>query len=79
MGGSIGTVGLVAGIFLATLVGDLAGAYNEIGIRRWFEQPRTVLEGRTPAQLMQGDWAPDEPDLQRVRDLARSLSGSPIS
>ena len=24
--------------FLATVVGDLAGAYNEIGIRRWFER-----------------------------------------
>ena len=63
--------------FLATLIGDLAGAYNDFGIRRWFERPRTALEGRSPAELMQGDWDPEDPRLQRVRELARSLTASP--
>ena len=34
---------------LALVVGDLAGAYNDLGIRRWFHRKRTVLHGDTPA------------------------------
>lgn len=30
--------------FLALTVGDLAGAYNEVGIRRWFERQRSQLD-----------------------------------
>jgi hypothetical protein len=65
--------------FLATLVGDLGGAYNDFGVRRWFERPRTALDGRTPAELMQGEWDPEELALQRARDLARSLTASPAT
>ena len=36
------------GHVLACVVGDLAGSYNERGIRRWFERPRPQLGGRTP-------------------------------
>src|SRR5436190_1130209 len=35
--------------FLALVVGDLAGSYNDVGIRRWFQRPRTRLAGRAPA------------------------------
>ncbi len=62
--------------FLATVVGDLAGAYNEIGIRRWFERRRTLLDGRAPAELLAGEWDPEGPGARRVRDLARSLGAS---
>lgn len=65
--------------FVATLVGDLAGAYNEIGIRRWFDRPRSLLDGRTPADILQGDWHPEAPDSQRLRELARSLAASPAT
>jgi hypothetical protein len=65
--------------FLATVIGDLAGAYNEFGIRRWFERARTALGGRSPAELMQGDWDPEDPQLQRARELARSLTASPAT
>jgi hypothetical protein len=65
--------------FLSTLIGDLAGAYNEFGIRRWFERPRTALEGRSPAELMHGDWNPEDPRLQQARELARSLTASPAT
>jgi hypothetical protein len=58
---------------IALIVGDLAGAYNEIGVRRWFERPRTALDGRAPAHFLKGDWQPEEPGPQRVRALARSL------
>lgn len=58
---------------VALIVGDLAGAYNEVGVRRWFERKRTTLNGRAPAALLTGDWNPDEASPQKVRELARSL------
>jgi hypothetical protein len=59
--------------FLALVVGDLAGSYNEIGIRRWFHRKRSLLDGRTPASLLKHDWDPDEDGPARVRQLAREL------
>ena len=59
--------------FLALLVGDLAGSYNEIGIRRWFHRKRTLLDGRTPAPFLKRDWDPDDDGPSRVRQLARAL------
>ena len=62
--------------FLATLVGDLAGAYNEIGIRRWFGRPRSPLDGKAPDEILNGDWDPDDPAVRQIRELARSLGAS---
>lgn len=59
--------------FLALVVGDLAGSYNETGIRRWFQRKRTLLDGRSPASLLAGDWDPDEEGPMRIRALARQL------
>jgi hypothetical protein len=59
--------------FLALVISDLAGAYNEIGVRRWFIRDRSLLEGKTPATLLSGEWNPEDEGAQRVRDLARSL------
>ena len=59
--------------FLALVISDLAGAYNEIGVRRWFHRDRTILDGRTPASQLSGEWNPEDEGPQRVRDLARSL------
>jgi len=58
---------------VALIVGDLAGAYNEVGVRRWFERKRTALHGKAPAALLSGDWNPDDAPPQKVRELARSL------
>lgn len=58
---------------VALIVGDLAGAYNEVGVRRWFERKRTALNGSAPAALLAGDWNPDDSSPQKVRELARSL------
>ena len=60
--------------FLALLVGDLAGSYNDIGIRRWFHRKRTALGDRAPAALLKGDWDPDEEGPQRIRQLGRELT-----
>jgi hypothetical protein len=59
--------------FLALVVGDLAGSYNDVGIRRWFHRKRTLLDGRSPASLLKGDWDPDDDGPARVRQLAREL------
>jgi uncharacterized protein (DUF2384 family) len=65
--------------FLALVVGDLSGAYNEIGVRRWFERSRTALSDRRPADLLAGGWSPEDPDPAAVRALARSLVSSPAT
>jgi hypothetical protein len=65
--------------FLALVIGDLAGAYNEIGIRRWFDRKRTALDGRAPADVLKGHWRPEDPKPTAVRDLARSLVASPAT
>jgi hypothetical protein len=64
---------------LAKVVGDLRGAYNDIGVRRWFERRRSQLGGRAPAQLLKGRWDPDGAGARRVRDLARALVFSPTT
>ncbi len=65
--------------YLSLVVGYLRGAYNDIGVRRWFQRRRTTLDGRTPAQLLRGKWTPDSEGAQRVRDLARALTSSPAT
>jgi len=59
--------------FLALVVSDLAGSYNDIGIRRWFQRKRSLLDGRAPAALLRGNWDPDDDGPMRVRQLAREL------
>jgi len=61
--------------WLALVSADLAGAYNEMGVRRWFERPRAQLDGRTPAQVLGSDWEPTSQEVGRVRDLAAALAG----
>ena len=63
--------------FLAKVAGDLAGTYDEIGVRRWFQRPRTALDGKAPVDLLTAGWDPDAPDPTRVRKLSRSLLSSP--
>lgn len=65
--------------YLSIVVGYLRGAYNDIGVRRWFQRRRTMLDGRTPAQLLRGKWTPDSEGAQRVRDLARALTAAPAT
>ena len=63
--------------FLALVIGDLAGAYNDFGVRRWFQRPRKLLGSRCPAQLLSGTWRPEDAGPQRVRDLAAALVHAP--
>ncbi len=65
--------------FLALLVGDLSGAYNDIGVRRWFERRRERLDGNTPAQALGAQWSPDDAGPRSVQSLASALRTSPVT
>ncbi len=65
--------------FLAMLVSDLAGAYNDVGIRRWFHRKRSLLGERSPAEILAGEWRPDAPGPTQVRQLAHSLAATPAT
>jgi len=61
--------------WLALVSSDLAGAYNALGIRLWFERPRTQLHGQSPRQLLGRGWDPDDARVDQVRALAAALAG----
>ena len=65
--------------FLTLIVGDLAGGYNEIGIRQWFERKRAQLDGRAPLDWLRSRWKPSQAGPLRVRNLARALVASPAT
>jgi hypothetical protein len=65
--------------FLSGVVGDLRGAYNEFGVRRWFVRERSALGGRSPKKVLRKGWVPDSSDVREVRDLARALVASPAT
>ena len=58
---------------IARIVSSLRGSYNEYGIRRWFERPRTQLEGATPGRRFTE--ATNEDEAQPVVSLADALLG----
>jgi len=62
--------------FVALVVGDLAGTYNELGIRRWFERPRTQLGGRSPRHVLTRGFRPEDESARAVARLSRSLSAA---
>lgn len=62
--------------WLAMVVSDLAGSYNEFGMRRWFERPRVQLGGKSPRALLGSRWTPDTPAAAQVRALAAVLTGA---
>ena len=64
---------------LALMVGDLAGAYNDVGVRRWFSRPRALLGNRAPVDVLTSGWRPDDPEPRRVRGLASALTASPAT
>lgn len=62
--------------WLAKVIGDLRGAYNDAGIRRWFARSRVQLGHRAPRQLLVGGrWRPEHERVMRIRSLAQSLAG----
>jgi uncharacterized protein (DUF2384 family) len=64
---------------LSLIVGDLAGAYNETGVRQWFERKRAQLDGRTPFDWLKAGRKSTQPGQRRVQDFARALAASPTT
>jgi hypothetical protein len=64
---------------LALIIGDLAGSYNDYGIRRWFLRKRQALGGHSPMEVLEGSWSPDETGPAAVRSLSSALLGSPAT
>ena len=62
--------------FVALVSSDLAGSYNDYGLRRWWERPRTALDGRSPRTALGSRWDPDTPAAVTIGGLARQLLGS---
>lgn len=60
--------------FVALLLADLAGSYNDYGLRRWFTRPRTALDKRRPIDLLGDNFDPEGPEADQLRGLAASLS-----
>ena len=58
---------------VAQVVGNLAGSYNDRGIRRWFERPRVQLDGQSPEDILKGQWGTDDPTVTCVASLAADL------
>ncbi len=64
---------------LALIISDLAGAYNDFGIRRWFERPRTPLRGRSPKDVLSKGWSSSTERARQIRSMASSLTASPAT
>ena len=62
--------------WIAMVAADLAGSYNEFGIRRWFERPRQRLNGKSPRQLLKANWTPDSPEALKIKELSAALVGA---
>lgn len=54
---------------------NLAGGYNAIGMRDWFERPRVELGWRSPLAVLGHDWQPSDATATDVEVLAATLRG----
>jgi hypothetical protein len=61
---------------VARILAGLTGSYNSYGVRRWFERPRSTLQGRTPAEVIAVANTEDDPDLGETIALAEALAGA---
>lgn len=59
--------------FLTSVLSALEGIYNEFGVRRWFERPRSMFNGQTARQLLGQGWTPADESARRVLAAAESL------
>lgn len=59
---------------LADVIEALEGSYNAAGIRRWFDRPRTQLDGQSPRRVLRAE--SDVRAADRVLALARTLTSS---
>jgi transcriptional regulator with XRE-family HTH domain len=63
--------------WIALLLGDLLGSYNEMGARNWFLRTRKSFKGKTPFQILsEKDWSPDDENPRKIKDFVKSLNGA---
>ena len=55
------------------IVDTLRGAYNDDGIRKWFDRERPELEGKNPTDYLGSTWNPEAYNARKVLELAKSL------
>ncbi len=58
---------------IARIISSLRGSYNDYGIRRWFQRPRSMLGGKTPGRRLVE--STNEDDAAEVVRLADALFG----
>ena len=59
--------------FLTSVIAALEGIYNEFGVRRWFERPRSAFKDKTARQLLGRGWKPGDEPARRILAAAESL------
>jgi hypothetical protein len=59
--------------FLTAVIAALEGTYNDFGVRRWFERPRSTFGGRSAQQLLARRWTSRDDSARRVLEAAESL------
>lgn len=59
--------------FLTSVISALEGMYNEFGVRRWFERPRSTFDGQSARHLLGQGWTPTDGAARRVLAAAESL------
>lgn len=64
--------------WLTGVVADLRAAYNDAGVRRWFERPRPSFDGQPPSRFLARAWTPDDDRVARIRRFAARFA-EPIS
>jgi hypothetical protein len=60
--------------FVERLIDGLEGSYNKAGIKRWFERPRTELDGLSPAKVLKNEAVLDGKKSHALLKLARGAS-----
>ena len=61
--------------WVARVAFSLAGGYNSIGMRAWFDRPRVELGRRSPLAVLGHDWQPSDASAVEVEMLAATLHG----
>ena len=62
--------------FIALVNADLAGSYNDRGIRRWWGRPRATLGNQSPLAALGEGFDPDGATAAQVRALSATLLGA---
>jgi hypothetical protein len=63
--------------WLALTTGDLQGAYNDDGVRNWFQRPRKSFADKSPLAILGSkSWSPSDENAMQIRKFARDLTES---